>query len=236
MDYLLRSAGAESGNLPIFKAFSPELAIASLDSATRELMELLVDVNSENWEFFFDSEYSRIAGAVIPEAQKILALQSISPSITSWAEGSANSVIRTMKNQVVRAIERGFTEGAGISEIAKDIRIAIIGEDAKYPRAFTIARTESARAGNSGKFNSYLNLGQPVKKLWIPGGGSFGRDDRPWHTSLGALGPVPIQDYYQITDDNGRTEFAQYPQQDTLSAYNVVNCACTITEVLPDGI
>ena len=138
---------------------------------------------------------------------------------TYIADVTANKVAdisQTTRKQIKQAIKVGIADGLSIPEISEKIRRN--RSFAPY-RATMIARTETIRASNIGAMSGAKMTGLKLNKEWIS---TF--DDRTRDDHLAADGQIVGRDeFFNVGPDQ-----LQYPADASGSAWNTINCRCTL--------
>lgn len=140
---------------------------------------------------------------------------------------------QTTVKRISQLIEKAVNQGEGPRVAARAIR-----EDVGYNkvRSLAVARTESIRAMNQGRYLAALTSPYAKEKKWLAS-----RDERTRasHRDIGRFGKwKPLQADFFLNGKYG-LEPALYPCDSRLSAENAVNCRCSIalrTVTGPDGL
>jgi len=215
---------------------NPEIAIANLDDISLQMVRILNETDSETLMDFMSSNYSRITGIPTPEGVIANGTNAVREFTNVWAKNSTDEIMNTMRGKVAGAIEKGLSEELGVNKITNNLREIFKGKNGDYSPARTIARTETKRASNAGKFEAYKQIPE-VNKIWVAGGSGFGREDRTWHTNLNGKILKMNEQFEIIPDENAGNlgvEYCLYPHDTSLSAGNVVNCICDIQETFEE--
>lgn len=137
------------------------------------------------------------------------------------------SISETTREDILKILQRGVSEGKSIAEIARELRATGIVQ----ARAQTIARTEVIRAANVGHVIGAKSFPYEVTKKW-----SAARDHRTRHShrevhnhvvdEFGAF-IVPI-----YADKEGKKligyDKMMFPCDPNASARNTINCRCRV--------
>ena len=133
----------------------------------------------------------------------------------------------TTKEQIRRYLQKGITEGLTLNETIKNLKTAGITNF----RAELIARTETAKAANTGSVVGAISTGLRTNKIWISTLDNRTRiipRDKSDHYHMNGV-QVPIDEKFEVpTLDNMGFEWMDYPGDFHASAGNVCNCRCTI--------
>ena len=133
----------------------------------------------------------------------------------------ATLIAGTDRDDVLRAIEQGLTEGQGTAEIATNIRK--VSQLTPF-RAATVARTETHAAATFASAEAAREaertLDVRLLKEWGPT-----RDDRtrPEHLAMSGYGPIPTGEKFSVGGDQ-----MDRPGDPSASPANLVNCRCTL--------
>ena len=120
--------------------------------------------------------------------------------------------------EVERALKRAISGGKGIRDIAREIQKTV---GYSRNRAMTIARTETFRVGNYGRFQAMeraASLGMDVKKKWVHTGA--GAAHRDWHVRMNS----EVQDW-----DKPFSNGLMYPHETGAPPEEVINCHCMLS-------
>jgi len=133
----------------------------------------------------------------------------------------------TTKQQIQRYLKKGIEEGLTLKETIKNLKTAGITD---Y-RAELIARTETAKAANTGSVVGAISTGLRTNKIWISTLDNRTRiipRDKNDHYHMYGI-QVPIDSKFEVPSlDNMGFEYMDYPGDFHASAGNVCNCRCTI--------
>lgn len=133
-----------------------------------------------------------------------------------------NEINATTVKRLAALIQRGLQSGEGPAYTARLIR-----DDIGYNknRSLAVARTETTRSLNQGRYMAALTSPYVKEKKWIS---TNDARTRPSHRDLGRYGKwIPLQNDFFLTSNRG-LEPALYPCDNRLSAENAVNCRCTL--------
>jgi uncharacterized protein with gpF-like domain len=135
------------------------------------------------------------------------------------------SVTETTRQQIVNQITAGQNAGEGIAAIAKRIsdNVGIISRQ----RGALIARTETHGAANYGADGAARATGLKLRKEWVAA-----EDERTRVEHAEADGQIVDMD--QAFEVGG--EMLMYPGDPAGSAGNVINCRCSISHLVDDGL
>ena len=133
----------------------------------------------------------------------------------------------TTRQQIQRYLKKGIEEGLTLKETIKNLKTAGITD---Y-RAELIARTETAKAANTGSVVGAISTGLRTNKIWITTLDNRTRiipRDKNDHYHMYGI-QVPIDSKFEVPSlDNLGFEYMDYPGDFHASAGNVCNCRCTI--------
>jgi uncharacterized protein with gpF-like domain len=142
--------------------------------------------------------------------------------------GFVQDITETMRNDIVRALEKGIDEGMSIDQIVKQLQ----ADGLIRSRARVIARTEINRATNVGHAVAAESLPYEVDKKW-----SAASDHRTRHSHrqinnhrVGETDTFKVA-IYKGDKPTGRFDNMLYPGDATASAGNTVNCRCRVVYV-----
>jgi uncharacterized protein with gpF-like domain len=133
------------------------------------------------------------------------------------------SIANTTRQQIVNAVEAGYSDGLGVAEIAKSIRGRL--PEFTSSRSAMIARTETHGAANFGANEAAQETGLQLRKEWISASDDRTRDDH-----RAADGQIVGMDEPFIVGG----ERLMYPGDPRGSAEQVVNCRCAMGHIVVD--
>ena len=164
-------------------------------------------------------------------ASKYISLEAIRRRITEVTE--------TTRNQIVRAVSKGYSDGLGQIQTAKVIREAV--PVLSNARAGMIARTEVHAAANYGANEAASETGLPLKREWLAAHDDRTRTidpligDPDQYGHLQADGQIVAKDVpFLIPRFGGKPEPLMYPGDPNGRAGNVINCRCAIAFVVDE--
>lgn len=164
-------------------------------------------------------------------ASKYISLEAIRRRITEVTE--------TTRNQIVRAVSKGYSGGLGQIQTAKVIREAV--PIISSARAGMIARTEVHAAANYGANEAAKETGLPLKREWLAAHDDRTRTIEPLigdpdqYGHLQADGQIVTKDTpFMIPRFGGKPEPLMYPGDPNGRAGNVINCRCTTAFVVDE--
>jgi hypothetical protein len=140
--------------------------------------------------------------------------------------GFVQDITDTMRNDILRVLEKGIEEGWGIDDLVTELK----KEGLFKARAKVIARTEIIRASNVGHATAAKDLPYEVDKKW-----NAARDARTRHSHVFINGHIVDENgYFRVPIYKGNKPTGQfdemlYPGDPTASASNTVNCRCRVT-------
>jgi SPP1 gp7 family putative phage head morphogenesis protein len=124
------------------------------------------------------------------------------------------------RQNILRAIARGFVEGEGQDDVAK--RILDVIPSISRARAAVIARTETHGAANYGSMQAASATGILMDKEWLAAA-----DERTRETHVEADGQiVPMDGAFRVGD-----ALMEYPGDPAGPAEEVINCRCTLAYI-----
>lgn len=133
------------------------------------------------------------------------------------------SITETTRAQIVSQVERGYSDGLGVAEIARSIRKRI--PTMSQLRGALIARTETHGAANFGADAAARETGLNLRKEWVAA-----MDERTRSSHRRADGQVVGMD---DTFDVGGASL-RYPGDPRGPADEVINCRCAVAFIVPD--
>lgn len=161
------------------------------------------------------------AQTMLMEAMRYLAREVVRERI--------DGVEMTTRQEVIRAIARGYIDGLGQDDIADGIMEA--APQISETRAKTIARTEVHGAANYGSLQAAKQAGVSVKKEWLSAQDkrtrTFSEGDEFDHLNFDGT-TVGMDETFAFTSRNGIRDALQYPGDPEGEAGNVINCRCTL--------
>jgi len=154
-----------------------------------------------------------------------------SPIVVQYLQTESAALVKGITDTTVTALRgtlsAGVAEGEAVEVLAK--RVTTVFDDARGRRAFTIARTETARASNVGATAGVKQAGIQ-KKEWLATPDEATRDS---HRALNGQ-TVPVDDKFIIPANqaNGGTA-ALYPLGFGIPEEDI-NCRCAVLPHFPD--
>jgi len=147
------------------------------------------------------------------------------------------AIAETTRDQLIRVIQMGQTEGDGIDQIARNIsrRLPRISRQ----RAALIARTETHGAANYGADGAARATGLRLRKEWISIADHRTRDflepdiSEFSHRAMNGK-TVEMDGMFQVPRKGGGFELLAYPGALGGSAANVINCRCATGHIVED--
>jgi len=133
-------------------------------------------------------------------------------------------VTETTREQIVRAVRKGYQDGLGQRGVASMI-LDVVPQLAAY-RADTIARTETHGAANYGSQEAAKATGVPMKKEWLSAADDRTRDT---HREAGRQPAIGMDEKFQVGDSE-----LLYPGDPAGSAEEVINCRCSLGYVVDE--
>ena len=146
----------------------------------------------------------------------------ISKDVQAWAGQSADSMVGTLQDQLTNMIQNGYDNQVHPFDLADDI------DDLFEDRGELIARTETAKAVNTGRFAGSKDAGD-THKQWIHG--SISPMARESHQELDDMGPIPIDQPYS-TD---LSDSIMYPGDPDADVGDLCNCGCVLVTSREDS-
>lgn len=142
--------------------------------------------------------------------------------------GFVQDITETMRQDIIRALEKGIEEGMSIDQIVKQLQ----ADGLIRSRARVIARTEINRATNVGHAVAAESLPYEVDKKW-----SAASDHRTRHSHrqinnhrVGETDTFKVA-IYKGDKPTGTFDQMLYPGDATASAANTINCRCRVVMI-----
>jgi hypothetical protein len=134
-------------------------------------------------------------------------------------------VTETTRRQIIGAVDRGYQDGVGTAEIARNVR-GVVAWLARF-RAEAIARTETHGAANFGSDSAAKLTGLPLRREWLAA-----QDERTRETHAAADGQiVGPEDAFTVGSSS-----LMYPGDPSAPPEETVNCRCVLGYIVDDGI
>lgn len=130
------------------------------------------------------------------------------------------SITDTTRARIVSMVDRGYSDGLGVAEIARGIRSAIPGMSRL--RGALIARTETHGAANFGADVAARETGLTLRKEWVSAA-----DERTRESHAAADGET-------VGMDDAFSNGLMYPGDPSGDADEVINCRCSISHTVVD--
>ena len=161
------------------------------------------------------------AQTMLMEAMKYLAREVVRQRI--------DGVEMETRQNIIRAIARGYVDGLGQDDIADAIMEA--APQVSENRAKTIARTEVHGAANFGSLEAAKRTGVSTKKEWLSAQDkrtrTFSQGDEFDHLNFDGT-VVGMDANFALTSSKGARDTIQYPGDPSGAAANCINCRCTL--------
>ena len=206
-----------------------------LDGFSEEFREMLEKEAYATFGIGFEAFSKEAASAASVSADMLIEFETIADEILEWSRSSSAEEITKItdasKDAVREILGEAMEESLSVPQIAA--RLTKQFDAWKGVRADTIARTESARAFNFGKFTNAGKFDEEnpefvTVKTWVPTQDSRTRED---HRASAIKGPngesrrsVLQDEFFKV----GGKEM-MYPLDQRGGAANVVNCRCVLT-------
>lgn len=154
-------------------------------------------------------------------------------NITRWLIDNGAQRIRTVRSSYISFIKeliaRGLAEDKTISQIATDMQKLIKSRKFYRWQSLRIARTETTTASNYASSLAGETSGVLMQKVWISALDVRTRrkpDDLFDHYEMNEK-RVALKDTFSVSGEN-----ILYPGDPKASAGNIINCRCTIAQVV----
>lgn len=156
-------------------------------------------------------------------AVEYIAQEAIRQRITSIAE--------TTRNQIVRQVVAGQTDGLGVAEIARNIAGTV--RNMSTLRGALIARTETHGAANHGADQAARATGLNLRKEWVSVNDHRTRGDDDAFDHRAADGQIVDMDQpFRISRVGGGSELLMFPGDPNGSPGNTINCRCSVAHIV----
>lgn len=152
-----------------------------------------------------------------------MANPAVGSHLAQWGTEHVRGINETTRRRMRTQLMLGINEGESIDALAKRLRFAMDG--LSKHRSVLIARTETTRSANFGKFSVFQESGIVPRKEWISTPGPRTRDT---HASLNGT-VIGVDDLFVTT--GGDT--ALHPGGFSTVAENA-NCRCALAPVVVD--
>lgn len=151
------------------------------------------------------------------------------PDVAAHLEGQAirvRDVNKTTAGRIKRTLQKGLEGGETLAELGSRID-AILGTEAagKPGRGYVIAQTEMHEAISAGRAEGMKQSGVDGKK-WLSAGGPTVRRAHRFAEADTRNDPIPLDELFDLVDEDGALERARYPGDSSLSPGNRINCSC----------
>lgn len=151
-----------------------------------------------------------------------------------YGQASLDRIAETTRDQIIRLINKGISEGLGISAIAKAINQQI--PSISTFRANLITRTEGHSAAQYGGLSVARRSARPMVKVWNsvsdPRTRDFGEGDGVAdmfnHRVMDDV-TADLDAPFMVPNRFGGVEQLLFPGDPTASAGNRINCRCALT-------
>ena len=206
-----------------------------LESIEKQLSDSLKSVNSEavrivngkmvnvyqanyNWQ-------SGQLGGVVPLINKEVIKSILSKQVSPFKMLAVNNLKdrALLESKLTNQLTSGIIQGDSIGDIARRIRSVY---ESNLSDSIRIARTETTKVESDARMNvgkEAENMGFKVYKKWIA---TEDERTRPAHHHAdGQI--VPLDQPFDVGGEK-----LMYPGDDSGSGWNVINCRCTIVQIL----
>ena len=153
-----------------------------------------------------------------------------------WLQENGSRAItlleKTYQADINRIIGKGFEEGKGIEEIARDLKKLVNKRSFYRWQAKRIARTEATSAANMGAMKAGDIAGVVMDKVWISSTDPRTRrvpQDKFDHLRMNET-RIRATDPFQVSGALG-VEKIMFPGDKKGSAGNIINCRCAVALV-----
>lgn len=150
-------------------------------------------------------------------------------------------VTETTRQQIVNAVQRGYSEGTPVREVAANIRE--VTPAISRMRAQTIARTETHGAANFGSNEAAKQTGLPLRREWLAAHDMRTRTVDPLIGDPDEFGHrqadgqiVGMDQPFLVPKRGGGVESLMYPGDPHGSPGNTISCRCTVGYIVDDGL
>jgi HK97 family phage portal protein len=145
----------------------------------------------------------------------------------------------TMNSSIMQSIEDSLSEGKTLEQVAKDLENQRWFSENYKDQAFTISRTETLTAVSQGinwTTQTLQKIYTEVNKQWFHVGDVASNEDaRVEHAEFekaGKGGVVPASYIYRNPQTGGEMS---YPRDPMAGASDLINCRCSLSNVIPDS-
>jgi len=158
-----------------------------------------------------------------------IAFDVTNPRVLDMIRAAKNRIVginKTTYDALKALLKDAYLEGASIGEMKK--RITEQFSDFTSTRAKTIAQNESGAFVNGGSYAAAKDSGVVKSKQWVS---AMLPNYRPQHVALMDQGPIPIDQKFVISSENGICD-CDYPHDPSLPPGEAIWCHCTLTYVV----
>jgi HK97 family phage portal protein len=206
-----------------------------LDGFSEEFREVLEKEAFATFGIGFDAFDREAASSALVSADMLVEFETIADEIRQWAATNSaeeiTKITEVSKEAVREILSEALDESLSIPQIAARLTKAF--DDWKGVRADTIARTETARSYNFGKFTNASKFDQEnpefvTVKTWVPTQDERTREE---HRASAIKGPNGESRRSVLQEEHfivGGMRM-MHPLDQRGGAGNVVNCRCVLT-------
>ena len=187
-----------------------QMAIASITTFGSRILE---QSKGQGLKLETKQTFAQIMGAW---ALEYIKLEAVRRRITEVTE--------TTRDQIIRAVGKGYADGLGQREVAKYVR-SLVPQFSNY-RANMIARTETHGAANYGAGRAARETNLPLNREWIASS-----DERTRETHSEADGQIVGMD--EPFTVGGAS--LMYPGDPAGPAEEVINCRCSVGFIVDES-
>lgn len=212
---------------------TPDIPLEAKRDISAAMARLWLDAGIAGGRMVMSQDKAAFDGMETKQEELTLFERIMLEFIQRYGAMKVQQIINTTRDQIIRAIDRGVTEGLGQEGIAKMITEAI--PHLTRTRARVIARTEVHTAAIHAGQEVVKTSPFPMNKRWISVydhrtrdfGEGDGVADSFNHRAMNevTIGPDEL---FSVPEQNGGFELMTGPGDPAGSAGNVINCRCSL--------
>lgn len=208
-----------------FQSLSAQIA-DTLRDTNSEAVKIVNGYMSDVYKLnYADAQTIFPKDTIFPPLGKSAVASVLSGQVTPFKKLAVDSLLSRadLERELTSALLSGIMQGESIPSLAKRIQGVT---DKSLSQSIRIARTETTRVENSAKqdVGEYgKKLGFKMMKQWVA---TEDARTRPEHTAADGQ-TVPIDEPFKVGG-----EYLMYPGDESGSAWNTINCRCTVKNIV----
>lgn len=218
MENRLNNKLRKVSNELVRKLMSKDELYVNPSEHTNELTNMYKDYFKE---IYLIGEREILARPYVEFTNSIIDPVRLSNLIDERTFNACEATLERLTGDVMPTIETAIREGVPYEATARELETQFV--DMSHAQLTRISRTETHTVYNRAKFDVMMESQIVTGKKWL----SSGLDNmRDWHSEVdGQI--VPVDEPFIVMDEE-----LMYPGDPLGSPENIINCACTMTDVV----